>query len=116
MGNGVSLVVKVSETPEQREMRSNKHREEDEFLSTLNCAKNLSRVEQRQESDLNQHVTEQIEKNPLLPQYRTLVQTSPEKPKPTSDNVTSATQASLSSSDGAASMRAGSSISEPEFL
>ena len=39
MGNGVKLKVKVSETKEQREKRLSKKREEDEFLSTLNCAK-----------------------------------------------------------------------------
>ena len=39
MGNGVKLKVKVSETKEQRDKRLSKKREEEEFLSTLHCAK-----------------------------------------------------------------------------
>ena len=88
MGDGVCLVVKVAETPEQKELRLSKEQSNSFFSS---------------HDSFDDDITENTEVNPLLPRYNSLAQASPEKPKPALGSLLSDTKAPLG---GAASLNA----------
>ena len=81
MGSGVRLVVKVSETKEDRDKRLAKKREEEGFLSTLNCGKYAAKEEKpavRNGYELTEYEMQHCKTSPFLPTYR------PRDPTPSS--------------------------------
>ena len=88
MGNGTCLVVKVAETPEQKEARVAKQQQYSFFSSR---------------DSFDDDITDNTETNPLLPRYNSLAQASPEKPRPAVASSLSAEKAPLG---GAASLKA----------
>ena len=69
MGDGIKLEVKVSVKPEERERRQDKLKEEEQYLSSLNCGKHQRWNAVETDPELNEQEQQNCEKNPFFPSY-----------------------------------------------
>ena len=121
MGSGLRLAVKVSETKEDRDKRLAKKKEEDEFLSTLNCGKYGAKEEQpvvKNGYELTDEEIKNCKTNPFLPSYkpRDPLPGSPQEPGGSQEDGGEHKGAggfSLGGSGGALSMQAAYDNSKP---
>ena len=116
MGHGNHLIVKVSMSTKDRQKHLEQQKEDEAFLKTLNCAKKSggsANLFEKEDYELSKEESEKCEENPLVPRYIPRPNSSPERPTAAVSGSLSPTKTVLTSSDGAASLRAPSSFTVP---